>query len=145
MGDITSRPAAGRDARSRRLAKLVGPTLTAITLAEMEFIQPDLYAGQTPVGVYAAGMLMFVAGLAIVRDHNLWVRRWPVLLTLIGWAALLLGLARLFFATSYPATLRGGPTILVTEIVLVLLGLYLSWQGFRRVHLSADGPHSSGG
>ena len=121
-----------KDLRSRRFAQMVGPTVVAVTLPEMEFIQPNLYQGQLPSAVFAAGMLWFVAGLAIVRDHNRWVFRWPVLVTLIGWTALLGGLARMFFASSYPSAARGGPAVLAGEVALILIGVYLSWQGYRR-------------
>src|SRR5690242_14183385 len=33
--------------------------------------------------------LLFVAGLAIVRVHNVWVGGWPVLVTVLGWVAVL--------------------------------------------------------
>lgn len=138
MSGTTRRSELDGDASSRRLARLVGPTLVAITLPEMEFLQPELYVGQLPSGVFAAGMLWFVAGLAILRDHNLWVRRWPVLLTLVGWAALLGGIARMFLATGYPAAVRTGPGIVVGEVAVIVLGLYLSCQAFRRVHPSGD-------
>ena len=39
--------------------------------------------------------LLFVAGLAIVRAHNLWTWRWPVIITLTGWVALIVGLWRM--------------------------------------------------
>ena len=40
---------------------------------------------------------MFVAGLAIVRAHNRWVAAWPVLVTVLGWLALIGGLCRMLF------------------------------------------------
>ncbi len=40
--------------------------------------------------------MLFVAGLSIVRAHNRWKDGWPVLVTLMGWFAILGGLARMF-------------------------------------------------
>jgi hypothetical protein len=50
---------------------------------------------QIPPVVYLSGTLLFVAGLATVRAHNRWVRAWPLLLTVLGWAALAVGLLRM--------------------------------------------------
>jgi hypothetical protein len=48
-----------------------------------------------------SGVLMFVAGLAIVRAHNRWCADWTVLVTLSGWLALALGSVRMFAASAY--------------------------------------------
>ena len=45
---------------------------------------------------YLDGALLIVGGLSIVRVHNRWARGWPLLTTLAGWSALLLGLGRMF-------------------------------------------------
>ncbi len=66
----------------------------AITTSEA--LNLDIWAGVSPTLVYLNGVLLFVAGLAIVRTHNVWVRRWPVLVTLLGWVALAIGLLRMF-------------------------------------------------
>src|SRR5580765_4571160 len=86
---------------SKRIAGLVGPTIVAMIASEFPLVQPHLYDSQIPPVVYLSGVLMFVAGLAIVRAHNLWVRNWTVLVTLIGWFLLLLGLIRMFAAGEY--------------------------------------------
>jgi hypothetical protein len=39
----------------------------------------------TAPDTYQAGLLAFVGDLAVVRAHNVWTRRWPFLLTLVGW------------------------------------------------------------
>ena len=46
--------------------------------------------------IYLNGLLLFVAGLWIVRVHNHWTCRWPVMVTLVGWVAILVGLFRMF-------------------------------------------------
>ncbi len=79
---------------AKRIAGLVGPALIAITTSEvvnLEFVE-DQYRFYS----YANGTVVFVAGLAIVRAHNRWTRRWPVAVTLTGWGTMLLGLFRMF-------------------------------------------------
>jgi len=81
---------------SKRIAGLLGPTMVAMLVSEFPIVQPHLYDSQIPPVVYLSGVLMFVAGLAIVRAHNHWVRDWSVLVTLSGWFSLTLGLFRMF-------------------------------------------------
>ena len=88
-------------ANSRQVAGLVGPTLIAMLVSEFPLVQPHLYDSQIPPVVYLSGVLMFVAGLAIVRSHNIWVPNWTVLITLTGWFFLALGLVRMFAAGQY--------------------------------------------
>jgi len=71
--------------KSKRIGALLGPTIMAMVAAEFPLVQPHLYDSQIPPVVYLSGLHMFVAGLAIVRAHNLWIRDWNVLVTLSGW------------------------------------------------------------
>ena len=79
---------------SKYLAALIGPCLIAITLSEAANIR--IFAGNALSVVYLNGTILFVAGFAIVRAHNVWTWRWPVAVTLIGWLAMILGLCRMF-------------------------------------------------
>jgi hypothetical protein len=78
----------------------------------------------------------FVAGLAIVRVHNVWVGGGPVLLTVLGWVAILSGLARMLFPTQLAAIAAavaqkpGG--IIAGAIILLVLGAFLSFKGYSR-------------
>ena len=86
---------------SKRIAVLLGPTLMVMVTSEFPIVQPHLYDEQIPPVVYLSGVLMFVAGLAIVQWHNLWQRDWTLLVTLCGWFLLALGLFRIFAAGFY--------------------------------------------
>jgi len=55
----------------------------------------DVLANQIAPVVYLNGAILFIAGLAIVRVHNLWTWRWPVIITLTGWVGLIGGLWRM--------------------------------------------------
>ena len=90
-------------ANSKQIGALVGPALVAMLASEFPLVQPHLYDAQIPPVVYLSGVLMFVAGLAVVRAHNLWVRDWRVLVTLTGWFFLGPGLIRMFAASQYKA------------------------------------------
>ena len=93
-----------------------------------------LYDAQIPPVVYLSGALMFVGGLAVVRAHNLWTRDWTVLVTLSGWASLVLGLIRMFAASQYRrAAADGSPVFfIVVEGLLLLVGLVITFKSYRR-------------
>ena len=71
-----------------------------------------------------------VAGLAIVRAHNVWTWGWPVLLTLVGWFFIAGGLARMFF-TEAARQGAGDPAIaFATEVALLGLALFLTFKAY---------------
>jgi hypothetical protein len=88
-----------------------------------------------PVLIYVTGILMFVAGLAVVRAHNRWVAAWPVLVTALGWLALIGGLCRMLFPIQLgeAAAKVGHDTgvILGVAAVLFVAGAFLSYQAYR--------------
>lgn len=122
-------------ANSRQIAGLVGPALVAILISEFPLVQPHLYDAQIPPVVYLSGTLFFVAGLAIVRAHNLWVRGWPVLVTVTGWFFMVLGLIRMFAATQYRQTSAeaGSMVFMILEGILFIVALVITYFGYRRV------------
>jgi uncharacterized membrane protein HdeD (DUF308 family) len=119
---------------SKQIAGLVGPTLFAMLVSEFPLVQPHLYDSQIPPVVYLSGVLMFVAGLAVVRVHNLWVRNWRVLVTLTGWFLLVLGLIRMFAAGQYNQAAAGtnSTVFMALEGALLVVALILTYQGYRR-------------
>jgi len=123
-------------ANSRQIAGLLGPTLSAVLISELPLVQPHLYDAQIPPVVYLSGALIFVAGLTIVRTHNLWVRAWPVLITVTGWFLLVLGLLRMFAAGQYRQTSAGvsSATFTVLEAILLVVALTITYYGYRRDH-----------
>lgn len=127
-------------ADSRRLGALVGPSVMAIIASEFPLVQPNLYTEQIPPVVYLSGVLLFVAGLAIVRAHNRWARDWTVLLTLTGWAALGLGLVRMFAAGAYRASsAQTAPVVFMAiEGVLFTIGAVITVASYRH---RAHEPH----
>ena len=121
-------------ANSKQIAGLVGPTLVAMLVSEFPLVQPHLYDSQIPPVVYLSGVLMFVAGLAVVRAHNIWARDWTVLVTLTGWFFLVLGLVRMFAASQYRQAVAGtSSTVFMSlEGVLLVVALIITYYGYRR-------------
>lgn len=120
-------------ATSRKIAGLLGPSLSAALIAEFPLVQPHLYDEQIPPVVYLTGVLLFVAGLAIVRAHNIWVRGWPVLITATGWSFLILGFVRMFAAGQYRQASAevSSATFMVLEAILLVVALVITYYGYR--------------
>ena len=82
--------------------------------------------------MYLSGVLMFVAGMAVVRAHNLWVRNWTILVTLTGWFSLGLGLVRMFAASQYKqaAQRTSSVTFMVLEACLLVVALVITYKSY---------------
>ncbi len=82
------------------LAKLFGAVYVAVGLGML--FSPKYYSKAVKEMVKEYGMMYFggavalVVGLAIVLHHNVW-QGWPILVTVLGWAALVKGFALLIF------------------------------------------------
>lgn len=114
---------------SRKLAGLVGPSMLAIGASEA-FTWRIWEHNIAPL-IQLNGGLLFVAGLAIVRAHNRWTLSWPVLLTLTGWGGIFVGLFRMF-APEVQESGENAPTTVVTALFVGLVGLVLTFHGYRR-------------
>ncbi|MGA7326226.1 MAG: hypothetical protein WBX25_17510, partial [Rhodomicrobium sp.] len=82
-----------------------------------------------------AGYGAFVLGLAIVYFHNKWTRGWPVLITVIGWLALLIGLVRMIFPVQVAASnspVTGTGAFPIVAVVFLLIGGFLSFKAYSR-------------
>lgn len=117
-------------ANSKNIAALLGPAIVAVTASET--INIHIWADNTAAGVYLNGALLFIAGLAIIRAHNIWVRSWPVLITLAGWFIMLLGLFRMFFPGMQLEAARHPSDISEGTMLLMFVGIYMSYRAYRR-------------
>jgi hypothetical protein len=133
---VRSATAIDRPADSRRLASLIGPMLLAITMSEV--VNLGFLVKQYPNYSYMNGTIVFAAGLAIVRAHNRWTWRWPVVVTLTGWVAIVWGLARMFA----PEVNQGGASVptYVGIAIPFAVGVLLTFQAYRPAHREADAP-----
>ena len=113
---------------SKYIASLVGPTLVALTLSEIA--NPDIWRGVSAPAIYQAGAMAFVAGLAIVRAHNRWTLGWAVVLTLVGWFAILGGLGRMFFTAAAQQSAADPSTAFAMEAALLGVGLFLTFKAY---------------
>jgi len=115
---------------SKNLAKLVGPSIIAITLPEA--LNVHIFDAQIASVVYLNGGLLFVAGLSIILAHNRWVRDWSVVITLVGWFGIIFGLLRLFFTELAMQGGRNNTTVIVSALIITAIGIYLTYKAYSR-------------
>lgn len=79
------------------------------------------------------GALNLIFGLLILVPHNLWIARWPVVVTLIGWIFIIRAILQLFFPDAFSRltkTLMEKKGLLFVYWIVLLVGIYLLWAGF---------------
>lgn len=113
------------------IARLLGPLMlasAAAILVNRKGIQKAADTGaRNPAFVYLDGVLGFVAGLAIVEFHNLWMASWQTIITVVGWAMLVSGAARML-APDHVASM--GKTVAAREAALAIIGAISGILGF---------------
>jgi hypothetical protein len=125
---------------SKTIAGLVGPTLVAMAVAMlMNLGSLPVLTGEIsrePVLILVSGVLLFVAGLAIVRAHNRWAAEWPVLVTVLGWLAVFGGLVRMLFpiqlASIVAEVVQNNGVMSAALGVALVVGAYLSYKAYSR-------------
>jgi len=119
---------------SKQIGGLVGPTIVAMVASEFPLVQPQLYDAQIPPAVYLSGVMMFVAGLSVVRAHNCRERNWTLLVALAGWFILSIGLFRMFAASLYQsgAASTSAFTFMAFEGAFLVAGLFITYKSYSR-------------
>ncbi|PIU96728.1 MAG: hypothetical protein COS62_06910 [Zetaproteobacteria bacterium CG03_land_8_20_14_0_80_59_51] len=86
---------------------------------------------------YIGGFMALVTGALIVHFHNHWVSDWTLLVTLLGWLALIKGVLIIIMPEQIHRSSRGLMTnsgIKVFPFVTLLLGLLFAYFGFMQPH-----------
>ena len=126
-------------ANSTFLARLIGPLMLAVGIGI--FVNGAVYRTladeflRSRALIYLSGLLTMTAGLAIVLTHNVWRADWPVLITLLGWLALISGVVRIICPH---ATARGKRaidhpmTLYIAAAIYIGIGALLCFYGYYR-------------
>ncbi len=123
------------------LGKLLGLYLVAISIGMLAnrrrtMTTLDVMAQSGPWMLFS-GMVATAAGLAVVIAHNVWGGgSLPVVVTLVGWAALLKGVALLLVPSERMADAYKGigfeRYFFTWMLVVLTLGLWVTWMAFAR-------------
>jgi hypothetical protein len=125
---------------AKTIAGLIGPTLVAIAagiLLNLGSVPAIVEQGARDLPLtFVWGIILFAVGLAIVRAHNHWVLDWSVLVTLLGWLAILGGLLRMLFVTQLsqiaPAVAASTSYVTTVAIVFLVVGAFLTLKALGR-------------
>lgn len=83
--------------------------------------------------MYLGGFTALMVGFSLVTFHNDWVKNWEVLVTIIGWLALIKGVMLLAFPTTIINMSKPwlkGKNMNVLSAVVIVLGLVFGYFGF---------------
>lgn len=91
----------------------------------------DIY--RNAVLIYFMGFITVIIGFLIVSYHNIWAIDWRLLITLIGWLALMKGI----FLIVFPGLMQGlserffrDRVIIIYPYVTLFFGLLFGYFGF---------------
>ena len=82
---------------------------------------------------YVTGFMTVVIGVLIVNYHNIWTWDWVVLITIIGWLALIKGVLILAcpkVVLGYSRRLLDGRVLIIFPYMAILMGLLFGYFGF---------------
>ncbi|MFC1576816.1 hypothetical protein ACFL42_01695 [Candidatus Omnitrophota bacterium] len=84
--------------------------------------------------VFYGGLLALVIGVVIVLKHNIWAANWTVIITIIGWVALIKGIWMIGFPGSVPKFMRAyrenKNLIVIHAVFAIVFGAVLAYFGF---------------
>lgn len=127
---------------SKFLGKVIGIYLIIISLAMLlhidRFNEMVSQLSANPPLVFTIGFFTLILGLLVVVIHNIWQWNWRVLITIIGWIALLKGTSLII----HPALIDILTSFYVQNtifdysvaIIDLILGIILVYFGFKHVN-----------
>jgi hypothetical protein len=125
-------------ASSKFVARLIGPAFVVSGIAML--LNRDGYSVMveefllSPALIYITGFLALLGGLAIVNVHNSWHWGWPLIVTVIGWLAVVGGIFRMVAPQHVQvlgsAVFTHPAVMIVIAIVSVALGGFVSFKGY---------------
>ncbi|MFJ1267620.1 hypothetical protein ACD661_03495 [Legionella lytica] len=120
---------------SRFLAKAIGAYLLIVSLSM--FINMNSFVSlvneitkNEPL-LFVTGFFTLIIGILLVLTHNLWVRDWRVIITLIAWLTLLKGASIIFHPAmlyTYTATIH-----YIGATIDAIIGIVLCYFGFKKL------------
>lgn len=120
-----------------QIFQLFGITYLAVGIGML--INPDFYKKmirdftENPPAIYLGGLVALAIGFLLVTFHNNWVKDWSVIITIVGWAALIKGLFLIVLpkvSIKVCNAFKMGELLSVWSTIVIILGALLCWLGF---------------
>jgi len=118
------------------VAKIIAVTYIAISLGQLfsgitykKMFQDIMKSSGLMVMM---GLFGIVIGFLLIEHHNIWVKDWPVLITIMGWAALLKGFMFLAFpnALKFFEPMFTGKFLKIFPYFTLVFGALFAYWGF---------------
>ena len=121
------------------LARLIGPVMLLVGVSlfanELAFRKMAQDFLRSPALMFFSGMIIMPAGLAVVLNHNVWIWNWPVIITVLGWIAVISGALRVFApdrVTKFgKKAINKKEHIIIAAAIWVVVGAVLCYFGYR--------------
>jgi len=120
------------------LAKLIGAYMAIVAAGFL--INRKIYYlfienfSKSPALTYMGASFSLIIGLLIVLVHNMWIWRWPVIITIFGWLALIKGIILVIFpglAVKLTQVYHKREGLLAVNLIIFLLfGILLVIRGY---------------
>ncbi|MEM1282439.1 MAG: hypothetical protein AAGG81_02680 [Chlamydiota bacterium] len=110
---------------------ILGGLLAACKYNTIKEVISDYF--DSPALVLIGGTMSIIIGLLMVVSHSIWEINWKIVITLTGYLTLLKGILHWFFAdaaASWASKCAAGKFYLYASIVMIMLGIYLTYFGF---------------
>lgn len=118
------------------LAEIWGISLVIVCLAlliRQKHLKKLFPSVESDDSLFSWGLVTLVIGIAMVLSHNIWVKDWQVVITIIGWISLIKGMSLLFF-TEYTKScvkkLENAPFLPFLLFIGIFMGLIITYLGF---------------
>ncbi len=121
------------------IARLIGPLFVVLGIGCL--VNQTVYAdmiGQAvlvPVLIYLSGLMAFLAGVAMLNGYHGWTADWRIIITILGWVLVIAGIIRIVLpgaaAVAAIALYSGGYAIAIVGIIVLVIGGFLSFKGYR--------------
>jgi len=118
------------------LADIIGLSLIIISLSLLLYprnIKIMFDSQENDKDMFFTGIISLVLGIYIILVHNVWIRDWQIIITVLGWAILVKGIFRLFLPDSVrniTKKMEKSQWISPLLVGLVILGCVLIYFGF---------------
>jgi hypothetical protein len=86
---------------------------------------------RSPGLTFITGFMTLIFGVILVTYHNIWVKNWTVLITLIGWISVLKGIRLIAFPQSNAYFKSWYKNSKVWGICMLFVGIVFGYFGFK--------------
>ena len=116
------------------IAKILGLTYIAAGVAaisgKIEYPKMVEDFENSPGLTYLAGFVALIFGVILTHHHNLWVKDWRFMITLVGWLSLIKGIVLIAFPQSLSHFKGWYKDARIWGIIMIILGAILGYFGF---------------